>query len=86
MTDTIVWSKDYCPYCDQAKLMLKRAGVPFEERNITSGGWTKEQLLEELPDVRTVPQIYMHGEYVGDFNALCRYFEDHNMFGGNPSI
>ena len=28
----IVWSKDHCPYCDQAKALLTQQGVKFEER------------------------------------------------------
>ena len=39
----IVWSKDQCPYCDQAKNLLKMKGIEFEERNV-SRDWTKEQL------------------------------------------
>ena len=37
----IVWSKDQCPYCDQAKNLLKMKGIEFEERNINNG-WDKE--------------------------------------------
>ena len=28
-----VWSKDNCPYCDQAKSLLKMKGIEYEERN-----------------------------------------------------
>lgn len=83
MTKTIVWSRDMCPYCDQAKALLKSSGINFEERNLSTGNWTKEQLLEVVPDARTVPQIFMHGEYVGGFTELQKYYEDHNMFSGN---
>ena len=41
----IVWSKTPCPYCDQAKALLKMKGIEFEERNITEGTWSKEKLL-----------------------------------------
>lgn len=82
----IIWSKTGCPYCDQAKAMLVRNGIKVEERNISLGEWTKEQLLEAVPGVRTVPQIFLHGEYVGDFNALCKYYDDHNMWSGNAGI
>jgi len=83
MSNTIVWSRDMCPYCDQAKALLKSSGIAFEERNITGGDWTKEQLLEAVPGARTVPQIFVHGEYVGGYDDLRKYYEDHNMFSGN---
>lgn len=79
----IIWSKDLCPYCREAKNLLKSSGIVFEERNISGPDWTKEQLFEVLPDVKTVPQIFLHGTYVGDYSALLKYYEDHNMWAGN---
>ena len=65
----IVWSKDHCPYCDQAKALLTSKGIQFEEKKI-GYGYTKEQLLEAVPTARTVPQIFMNGELVGGFTEL----------------
>lgn len=69
----IVWSKDHCPYCVQAKALLNQKGIEFEERKI-GDGWTKEQLLEAVPDARTVPQIFLDGELVGGFTDLRAKF------------
>jgi glutaredoxin 3 len=66
--------------------MLESKGIRYEERNITSGTWTKEQLLEAVPNARTVPQIFLHGNYIGGFDALEKYFEDHNMWIGDSRI
>jgi glutaredoxin len=65
----IVWSKDQCPYCDQAKALLKSRNIEFEERNV-SQDWTREQLLEAVPTARTLPQIFLDEELVGGFNEL----------------
>ena len=65
----IVWSKDQCPYCDQAKALLKSRNIEFEERNV-SQDWTREQLLEAVPNARTVPQIFLDEELVGGFTEL----------------
>ena len=66
----IVWSKDQCPYCVQAKSLLESKGIEYEERNIMHGTYTKEQLLEAVPTARTLPQIFLDEEYVGGFNEL----------------
>jgi glutaredoxin 3 len=66
----IVWSKDACPYCVQAKNLLNSKNIEFEERNIMEGTWTKEQLLEAVPTARTLPQIFLDEQYVGGFNEL----------------
>ena len=65
----IVWSKYNCPYCDQAKALLKQRGIPFEEKKI-GDGYTKEDLLEAVPTARTVPQIFLDEELIGGFNEL----------------
>lgn len=65
----VVWSKNQCTFCDQAKNLLKSKGIEFEERNINTD-WTKEQLLEAVPTARALPQIFLDDEYVGGFQEL----------------
>jgi glutaredoxin 3 len=71
----IVWSKDQCPYCVQAKSLLESRGIEYEERNV-SQEWTKEQLLEAVPTARTLPQIIINNNLVGGFTELRRYVEE----------
>lgn len=66
----VVWSKDACGYCEQAKQLLKIKGIEFEERNITRGTWSKDQLLEAVPNARTLPQIVIDEEVIGGFTEL----------------
>ena len=68
----IVWSKDMCPYCEQAKLLLRSRGIEYEERNV-SRDWTREQLLEAVPGARTVPQIFLDGQLIGGFTELRQH-------------
>ena len=49
----IVWSKNACPFCLQAKALLESRGIEFEERNVQTD-WTKEQLLAAVPTARTL--------------------------------
>jgi len=70
----IVWSKYHCPYCDQAKQLLKNNGYQIEERKI-GDGWTKEELLSEVPNARTVPQIFLDGNLIGGFTELRQYLK-----------
>ena len=65
----IVWSKNQCPYCVQAKALLESRGIEYEERNINDG-WDKEDLLAAVPTARTLPQIFLDQELVGGFTEL----------------
>jgi len=70
----VVWSKNQCPFCVQAKALLESKGIEFEERNV-SANWTKEQLLEAVPTARTLPQIFLDDNYIGGFTELRKHLQ-----------
>jgi glutaredoxin 3 len=71
----IVWSKDNCTFCDQAKALLEQRNIPYEEKKI-GYGFTREDLLEAVPTARTVPQIFVNNNHVGGFTELRKYIEE----------
>jgi glutaredoxin len=73
----VVWSKYNCPFCDLAKALLKQKGIAFEERKI-GDGFTREDLLESVPNARTVPQIFLDEELIGGFTELKKRLENAN--------
>lgn len=70
----VVYSKYHCPYCDQAKALLQSKGIPFEERKI-GDGYSKEDLLEAVPNARTVPQIFIDDKLIGGFTELKEHLK-----------
>lgn len=64
-----MWSKANCHYCNQARALLRAHNIEFEERKIGEE-WSKNQLLAEVPNARTVPQIFIDGKLVGGFTEL----------------
>jgi len=70
----VVWSKNACPFCVQAKALLESKGIEIEERNV-SQDWTKEQLLEAVPTARTLPQIFLDEQYIGGFTDLRKHLQ-----------
>jgi len=71
----IVWSKDNCTFCDQAKALLEQRNIAYEERKI-GYGYTREDLLEAVPTARAVPQIFVNNNHVGGFTELRKYIEE----------
>lgn len=65
-----VYSKNNCPFCTQAKNLLSRKGVQFEEINIDIDANAKRFIISE--GHRTVPQIYQDGKVLveGGFQGL----------------
>ena len=74
MTKAIVWSKNSCPYCVQAKALLQLKGIDVEERNIDHN-LTREQLLAAVPTARTLPQIFLDDNYIGGFAELKKHLQ-----------
>jgi len=74
-----VYSKNNCPYCTQAKNLLKSRGVAFEEINIEEQPEAREFILAE--GHRTMPQIYQDGKilvaggYMGLAKQMPEFFE-----------
>ena len=73
----IVWSNTFCGHCEQAKNLLKQKGIEYEERNIGKD-WKVEQLLEAVPNARTVPQIFVDNKYIGNYDNLVEYFNQNH--------
>ena len=71
---SVVWSKDACPFCVQAKALLESRGIEVEERNV-SNDWTREQLLEAVPNARTLPQIFLDKVHIGGFTELRKHLQ-----------
>ena len=50
------------------------SGIEFEERKI-GYGYTKEDLLEAVPNARAVPQIFINNTLIGGFTELRDHIE-----------
>ena len=71
-----VYSKNNCPFCVQAKNLLKSKNIAFEEIKIDENVEAKEFILSK--GHRTVPQIYQNGALFveGGFQGLSKLTED----------
>lgn len=68
MTRIIVYSKNNCPFCDQAKALLKSKNIDFKEVNIETNAAGRDVLLER--SLRSVPQIFDGELLIGGFDKL----------------
>ena len=52
----VIYTSNWCSYCDAAKQILSSKGFEFSEINLEEKGMDREDLFE-LTGGRTVPQI-----------------------------
>ncbi|HEU0276434.1 MAG TPA: glutaredoxin 3 [Rhodanobacteraceae bacterium] len=71
MTDIEIYSTGMCPYCTAAKSLLRNRGLPWREFRIDVDAGARADMLRRVPGVRTVPQIFINGVYVGGFDQLA---------------
>ena len=67
--DVVVYTTPVCPYCVQAKQLLKRKGVPFREVDVGRDDALREDVMRRSGR-RTVPQIWIGEYHVGGCDDL----------------
>lgn len=71
----VVFSKSYCPHCRAAKAALKEHGTPFEVvelDQVADGSLIQRYLSTRKGGVRTVPQVFVRGKFIGGNSDLQR--------------
>lgn len=64
-----LYSKDSCSFCLRAKVLLEKAGVPFEFIDLT-GDIDAQIELSKLTGRMTMPQIFVGDELIGGYEDL----------------
>ncbi|MEG0969227.1 glutaredoxin 3 [Pseudomonas sp. NUPR-001] len=69
MSDVIVYSSDYCPYCSRAKHLLQSKGVAFEEIKVDGKPQVRAEMSQKAGRT-SVPQIWIGSTHVGGCDDL----------------
>ncbi|RYG60716.1 MAG: glutaredoxin 3 [Alphaproteobacteria bacterium] len=65
-----IYTKDYCPYCDKAKLLLDQLNVDYVEHDLVADPEKFDELQLRRPNARTVPQIFINDLGIGGCDDL----------------
>lgn len=65
----VVYTTDWCGYCERAKSLLELRGVDYVEERIPRADGPG-RLRDAVPAARTFPQIVIDGEPVGGYHEL----------------
>lgn len=72
-TRSIVYTKGNCPYCAMAMEELKLRGIAYDKIDLADIGKTAAEVTGRK--VKTVPQIYIGGKYIGGYEELMKHLE-----------
>jgi glutaredoxin 3 len=70
MPRIIVYSGPHCPYCDRAKLLLKKKGAAFEEFDVRADAARLAEMMEKSNGKRSIPQIFIGDRHIGGCDDL----------------
>lgn len=70
---TLIYGKQDCPFCSLAKEEMQLRGIPFEFIDLKEINKTAAEVTGR--PVKTVPQIYVQGTYVGGYEELMEFLE-----------
>lgn len=73
MSNVIIYTKDNCPYCVQAKNLFNLKNESYQEMKI-GVDLTREEFINIFPDVKTVPFIIIDGEKIGGYDKLTEWY------------
>ena len=69
MSEVIVYSSDYCPYCMRAKQLLANKGVAFEEIKVDGKPQIRAAMSQKAGRT-SVPQIWIGEKHIGGCDDL----------------
>ncbi|MEP3889722.1 MAG: glutaredoxin 3 [Hellea sp.] len=57
--EIILYTKDYCPYCQRAKALLTAKGLTYTEFEVADNPEKFAEMMQRSNGGRTVPQIFI---------------------------
>jgi glutaredoxin 3 len=69
MAKVVMYSKDPCPYCVNAKRFFQERGIQYEEIDLTDKPEEMQKIKNET-GWRTVPIIMINGKLIGGYSDM----------------
>lgn len=71
MQKVVIYTTPGCPYCADAKELLNKKGVKFEEIQVDKDPDKLAEMMK-LSKKRSVPQIFINNKSIGGFEDLSK--------------
>lgn len=65
-----IYTKPYCPYCSDAKDLLRAKGAEFKEIVASGDPALRAEMVRRSGGANTFPQIFIGGTHVGGCDEL----------------
>ena len=81
--DIVMFSKTTCGFCMMAKTIMNQYSDQYKvmELNKSNDGYLIQKYLFQLSGSQTVPQIFIHGKYIGGCNDIMKLHGNGSLKG-----
>ncbi|HLS82503.1 MAG TPA: glutaredoxin 3 [Steroidobacter sp.] len=69
--EVVMYSTNWCGYCQRASRLLERKGVTVREIKVDEDPVERARMLERTGGRRTVPQVFIGERHVGGYDELA---------------
>lgn len=76
----VIYSKNFCPYCDMAKALMDANCIEYQEINVQAPGETRS--VPEHSTMKTFPQIFVGQKLVGGYDQLLQIHQSSGLING----
>jgi glutaredoxin 3 len=70
MNKVVIYTTPFCGYCVQAKRLLTKKGVTYEEIDVSRDPVQRRAMIQDSGGRMSVPQIFVNGAYAGDCDDI----------------
>ena len=69
MSNVVIYTTRWCPFCTRAKALLEHKGVQYDEIPVDGDPVARQQMAERA-GATSVPQIWINEQHIGGFDQL----------------
>ena len=73
-----IYGKPSCPFCTQAKQLAEQQGLDHVYLTLDVD-YTREDLMQLVPNARTVPQIFVNESLIGGYNEFETFVKQNGV-------
>jgi glutaredoxin 3 len=74
-----IYTKNYCPFCVKAKLLLNKKKIKFSEIDVSSDEALREKMSAMANGARSVPQIFADNVHIGDCDRIYKLDQEKKL-------
>jgi glutaredoxin 3 len=79
MTRVLIYTKDWCGYCQAAKQLLGKIGYTYQEIDVTDDLDLYRVMREKAGGRSTVPQIFFDDINIGGYTDLLALVQENRL-------